>query len=680
MKITVLTQRRSRCRKSPTISLFPFLAVLICTMGALVPLLLAIARQARLQAFQEATVKAAQRQVDVQSEQELAEWRIGELKTSRKQAEEQLTQARLALGHVENHARRLREQGDQLQATLENLNKTGTQTGRQRAELEGELKQVRSQISQAEKQFAAAQQEAAGRPRSYAVIPYQGPHGTYRQPIYVECRADAIVLQPDGIALVEADFDEPLEAGNPLDRALRAAREVLLAQKRIKGDGSDEPYPLLLVRPNGIPAYYVARTALKSWRSAVGYELVGKDWELEFPRADPEVGRAVRGVVAEAREQRRRQAVLVAMLANAKSPAGYRAAFGSGLMGGQGAGGAPGSPGPSGAMAGASAGRSGGAMATGKSGGAGSGGSSGSQLAGGIASGSLAGSGSPSASGFGAGSGNASSAGPSAKAASRPDGAAKGPSLSPDGTMATAIFGELKPARRDSRVTYRAAPGGGLIQEIEPDDSSTPSSSLRRGGFSSGGRHGNGSAPPGGVARAAGASSQGASAGEASAASGPGAKAASQGVALRPGEWIPQEAKSPPQPEAKERPDGKSKRLADSRGDNWGLPNAARGSVGITRPIRVRCSSNRLELLPDDAEEDRKAIPLGERTEDSVDDFVSAVWEHMKTWGIAGRGMYWRPILRIEVTPDAEFRYAELKALLDNSGLIVERKIEERKM
>jgi hypothetical protein len=52
----------------------------------------------------------------------------------------------------------------------------------------------------------------------------------------------------------------------------------------------------------------------------------------------------------------------------------------------------------------------------------------------------------------------------------------------------------------------------------------------------------------------------------------------------------------------------------------------------------------------------------------------------MKTWGIAGRGMYWRPILSIEVTPDAEFRYAELKSLLDDSGLIVERKIEERKM
>jgi hypothetical protein len=150
---------------------------------------------------------------------------------------------------------------------------------------------------------------------------------------------------------------------------------------------------------------------------------------------------------------------------------------------------------------------------------------------------------------------------------------------------------------------------------------------------------------------------------------------------LRPGEWVPQEPKPPKRDEEKEQRDGKSgdrdmksKRLADSRGENWGLPNAARGSVGITRPVRVRCSSNRLEIMPDAEGVASQAIPLGARTEDVVDELVSAVWEHMKTWGIAGRGMHWRPILRIEVTPDAEFRYGELKTLLDNSGLIVERK------
>ena len=103
------------------------------------------------------------------------------------------------------------------------------------------------------------------------------------------------------------------------------------------------------------------------------------------------------------------------------------------------------------------------------------------------------------------------------------------------------------------------------------------------------------------------------------------------------------------------------------------MPNAARGSVGITRPIHVRCFADRLEFLPESGTAAGKAVPLGTRTEDAIDGLVSAVWEHMKPWGIGGRGMYWRPILKVEVAPGAETRYAELKSLLDNSGLIVER-------
>jgi hypothetical protein len=68
-----------------------------------------------------------------------------------------------------------------------------------------------------------------------------------------------------------------------------------------------------------------------------------------------------------------------------------------------------------------------------------------------------------------------------------------------------------------------------------------------------------------------------------------------------------------------------------------------------------------------------KAVVLGQRTEDSVDSLVSAVWEQIKAWGIAGRGMYWQPVLRVRVAPGAESRYLELKALLNESGLELER-------
>ena len=637
MKATVLSQRRGRCRAGPSVSLFPFLAVLICTMGALVPLLLAIARQARIQALHDATAKAAQQQVDAQSERELAQWRINELRGSRGVAQSQLTEARLALGHVENHARQVRRQAVELRSSLEALKDTSSQGGRRRAELQRELGQVRGELSRAERQLAGAEQDAKNRRKSYAVIPYEGPNGTYRRPIYIECCADRVILRPEGVGLVESDFQEPLDSGNPLERALRAARETLLAQKKIKGDGSDEPYPLLLVRPDGIPAYYAARAAMKSWKSEIGYELIGQDWELEFPKADAELERVVRGAVAEAREEQRQRAILLATLSGGERRASYRAApDGLALRGGAPAAPAgyavPGAPGL--------------AM------GSGTVPASGGRLGGGIAS---------------------------------PEAASQAAGQVPQAIQGGESSGVPNPLRRGApRVSYRAAPGGGLIREEEPGDAPATSAGSPKGAFSSGGQLAGGTAPSSRPVPTPGPQLDGVLPGGPPGANVPAATGERQegaaGVALRPGEWIPQEPKPPRKPPDEIEPDGKSKgrnakskRLADTRGENWGLPNAARGSVGITRPIHVRCFADRLEFLPENGTAAGKAVPLGARTEDAIDGLVSAVWEHMKPWGIGGRGMYWRPILKVEIAPGAEIRYAELKSLLDNSGLIVER-------
>ena len=158
--------------------------------------------------------------------------------------------------------------------------------------------------------------------------------------------------------------------------------------------------------------------------------------------------------------------------------------------------------------------------------------------------------------------------------------------------------------------------------------------------------------------------------------------ASKAGQPLRPGEWIPLE--DSPEPKAskkdkrkdpeKDEPSSRAKSLAANRGRNWGLPDAARGSAAITRPIRVDCFPDQLVILPEPGAGRSQAIPLGARTEDSIDSFISAVWEHLKAWGIAGRGMYWRPVLKVGVAPGAEGRYLELKALLQDSGLQVERR------
>ena len=126
-------------------------------------------------------------------------------------------------------------------------------------------------------------------------------------------------------------------------------------------------------------------------------------------------------------------------------------------------------------------------------------------------------------------------------------------------------------------------------------------------------------------------------------------------------------------------PSGRSPRknvdpLAKTRGENWGLPDAADSSVGITRPIRIDCHADSLEIVAIGDPYGNRTVPLGPSTEDSVDELISKVWNYMESWGIAGNGMYWQPILSVHVDPDATHRFDELQTLLEGSGLTVKRK------
>jgi hypothetical protein len=94
----------------------------------------------------------------------------------------------------------------------------------------------------------------------------------------------------------------------------------------------------------------------------------------------------------------------------------------------------------------------------------------------------------------------------------------------------------------------------------------------------------------------------------------------------------------------------------------------------VTRPVTIECYADRLVIVPDQANAQAKQIPLTGTTDEAIEDLVSAVWQHMKGWGIAGRNLYWRPTLVMKVAPDAADRYQELKALLDDSGLDVRQK------
>jgi hypothetical protein len=107
---------------------------------------------------------------------------------------------------------------------------------------------------------------------------------------------------------------------------------------------------------------------------------------------------------------------------------------------------------------------------------------------------------------------------------------------------------------------------------------------------------------------------------------------------------------------------------------DWALRDAGRGAVPITRPIRVECHADRIVVLPDEGKLGGKEIRLDKYTDDSLDELVAVLSKRMETWGIAGKNMYWRPVLQMRVAPGAEDRYRDLARLLDGSGLTIERR------
>ncbi|CAE7527642.1 unnamed protein product, partial [Symbiodinium sp. CCMP2456] len=206
-----------------------------------------------------------------------------ELKQLREKRLKQLEDARLQLAGLEDHSRRLTDKIRKLRADIAVLEgETDNVTG-SADDFETQKKRLDAEIAQAQAELEQVRKEIEGRKPAYALVPYDGQSGTRRQPIYIECTADRVIIQPEGIGLSGNDFQEPLGPGNPLAASLRTIREYRQSQG-VPGQGN--PYPLLVVRPGGAESYAAAREALNGWDDEFGYELVDEDTKLAYPPAD----------------------------------------------------------------------------------------------------------------------------------------------------------------------------------------------------------------------------------------------------------------------------------------------------------------------------------------------------------------------------------------------------------
>lgn len=119
--------------------------------------------------------------------------------------------------------------------------------------------------------------------------------------------------------------------------------------------------------------------------------------------------------------------------------------------------------------------------------------------------------------------------------------------------------------------------------------------------------------------------------------------------------------------------------LAETRGADWGLPNDSDQATGFTRPIRIGIFADKLVIYPERGDGRAiKTVALNGSTREGIDELVGSIWKEVDGWGIAGRRAYWKPVLRMEVAPDADGRFRDLQVLLRGSGFDIERKNADR--
>ncbi len=307
---------RTTSENADAVGLFPFLAVLLCTMGALLVLLVVLAQRAGQRAVEAQTaapkvekvlpvVTPSDREESTKLAQQLEEVRAGQkrLDEQRTRLDARLKDEQDRLAHSEEHTRRLEHELAKLSLAAQQLKATESNQNIDQQQAERELDRLQKLIADTQSELEEMRSENIGQ-KSYAIVPYTGPNGTRRRPIYIVCSGEGVEILPEGIRFPREDFIDTSWPGNPLAAVLRASRDYY--NERAAKTGSLEPpdpYPLILVRPDGIQQYTHARAAIASWDTDFGYEFIDADWKLEFPGlADPQLARRQHHAAMLARE------------------------------------------------------------------------------------------------------------------------------------------------------------------------------------------------------------------------------------------------------------------------------------------------------------------------------------------------------------------------------------------
>ncbi|MGQ0637458.1 MAG: hypothetical protein ACT4QC_22865 [Planctomycetaceae bacterium] len=334
---------KRRSTEGSPVTLFPFLDMLMCTMGALILLFVCLSVRMRRDAadkqllrqsspapapvalapeLDEPVAAPARNRTSQDERDRLAAENAAERARRREEWLRILAEARLRRDgrratlndqreKIQDFDRDLREavaRLDQLDAQAAAAEQARHAAAVAAERMKSQEQQLAEQIELARRNVDLAARKQAAAANEFALVPYDGTSGTVRRPIYIECSRHGFRFLPENEFIAVGDLQGFNETYNPLLVGAQTLARYWNARRRQSGGAEPEPYVLLIVRPSGCLRYYIARQCLMTLTTPFGYELVEEDWKMSVPVADPQAQAALRDAIEitlEARDKSR---------------------------------------------------------------------------------------------------------------------------------------------------------------------------------------------------------------------------------------------------------------------------------------------------------------------------------------------------------------------------------------
>jgi len=175
---------------------------------------------------------------------------------------------------------RVTSEKDTLSNRIEQLRLTRLKAESRSKEMQVEKAQLVELIDQSSEMIDKQRREL-GSPK-FAIIPYDGQTGTTRRPVILECVRGEIRFASEGVTVPVARLEPFGPEQNPLLAGLYAVFQYWSEKAQSSRDPSANPYALLIIRPDGVESSDAARLLLDTLADSgnLGYELVESSFEF----------------------------------------------------------------------------------------------------------------------------------------------------------------------------------------------------------------------------------------------------------------------------------------------------------------------------------------------------------------------------------------------------------------